>query len=70
MLKQMVRTLTTVLYTRSVNVLSNVHTQTLGLHIHQSLYHHHSFRARYSKWYKEKILQTHSFYKYYPVQNR
>lgn len=68
MLKQTVCTLTTVLY--RVNVLSNVHIQTLGLQIHQSLYHHHSFRASYIKWYKETILQTHSFYKYYPVQNR
>jgi hypothetical protein len=66
MLKQTVCTLTTVLY--SIYVLSNVHTQTLGLQIHQSLYHHHSFTASYSKWYKETILLTHSFYKSYPVQ--
>lgn len=68
MLKQTVCTLTTVRY--NVNVLSNVHMQTLELQIHQSLYHHHSLRASYSKWYKETKLQTHSFYKYYPVQNR
>lgn len=50
MLKQMVCMLTTVLH--SINVLSNMHMKTLGLKIHQSLYHHHSFSASYSKWYK------------------
>jgi hypothetical protein len=53
MLKQTVCTLTTVLY--SINVLSNVHMQTLGLQVHRSLYHQPSFRASYSKWYRDNI---------------